>query len=547
MIKTVLVLPDGQELSSGRGEPAILSSTLTQCVNSETDIKLGSCCCDMVELTVLGDPDLKAGQEVTLLHERQDGTREQMGIFILEKPEYAGRGCMRLTAYDRVSLLDKDLTEWILGLDRWPYPLHDFAKMVCTACGLTYVNALLPNGSFPVQQFSAQGITGRQLISWIGEAAGRYAHATVDGALELTWYQTADFLVSPGGQGSAAYREQTLHLQNVFGICAQACLMLTGLEPTVEGDTLTLAFSPGCWYFQNGLNVQEEAIHPVQKVQIHTTDLDVGVIWPEEPAGDNTYRISGNPLLRAQSTQKLRSVLPDIYECLRQVSYTPCQVTVPDTAPIRAGQIIAVQDTEGRLFQVYVMSLRWAGGRMTLSCTGNLRRDSTTAVNNKVYTSLTGKVMELELDLEGLRAENRDGAGSLSRVELALDSVRAQVEKNTSQADTTQQRISALEQSSEELKLEFASIRKNGAGQVETSTGFTFNDQGLHIQKSGNAIANRMDHTGMYVTRSGTNILVANKDGVLATDLQAQNYLIIGDHARFQDYSQKRTACFYLG
>ena len=44
--------------------------------------------------------------------------------------------------------------------------------------------------------------------------------------------------------------------------------------------------------------------------------------------------------------------------------------------------------------------------------------------------------------------------------------------------------------------------------------------------------------------------LQANNEGVVATDVKVRNYLIIGKHARFENYSDgvdsQRTACFFV-
>lgn len=87
--------------------------------------------------------------------------------------------------------------------------------------------------------------------------------------------------------------------------------------------------------------------------------------------------------------------------------------------------------------------------------------------------------------------------------------------------------------------------------QVTTRTGYTFNADGLTIYKSGEEIKNLLDNTGMYVTRSGTEILTASNEGVSAINLTARQYLIVGANSRLEDYSNgtdsNRTACFYIG
>lgn len=87
--------------------------------------------------------------------------------------------------------------------------------------------------------------------------------------------------------------------------------------------------------------------------------------------------------------------------------------------------------------------------------------------------------------------------------------------------------------------------------QVTTRTGYTFNTDGLLIFRSGEEIKNLLDNTGMYITRSGTEILTANNEGVSAINLTARQYLIVGANSRLEDYSNgtdsNRTACFYIG
>ena len=94
-------------------------------------------------------------------------------------------------------------------------------------------------------------------------------------------------------------------------------------------------------------------------------------------------------------------------------------------------------------------------------------------------------------------------------------------------------------------------ISNISVNQVTTTTGYTFNANGLTIYRTGQEMKNLLDNTGMYVTRSDEEVLTANNEGVSAINLTARQYLIIGDNSRFENYSNgtdtKRTACFYIG
>ena len=93
-------------------------------------------------------------------------------------------------------------------------------------------------------------------------------------------------------------------------------------------------------------------------------------------------------------------------------------------------------------------------------------------------------------------------------------------------------------------------IIDNGVDKVTTKFGLTIDESAVHIQRSGSEMENRLDETGMYVLRGDTVMLQANKDGVIGTDMTVRNYLIIGSHARFEDYTDDDgaagTACFYI-
>ena len=110
--------------------------------------------------------------------------------------------------------------------------------------------------------------------------------------------------------------------------------------------------------------------------------------------------------------------------------------------------------------------------------------------------------------------------------------------------------VAELKQNSGEISIAVKKILDDGVGQVTTESGYTFNADGLHIQKSGEEMENTLDNTGMYVKRSDDVMLQANADGVIATDVSVRNYLIVGNHARFEDYSDgtdnARTACFWI-
>lgn len=333
MFTSVIVLPDGTQLKSGASETnAIQSVTLTECVNSGEELTLGSTCAAMLEAKVLtpsGGLDVAAGSEVTLYR-----GGEKIGLFTLEKPTRPTASTMKLTGYDRVAKLDKDLTGWVDALTGWPYTLQAFASMVCAACGLELVTEEFPNRNFVVNKFS-KSCTGRQLMQWIGEIAGRFCRANADGKIELAQYAPVNARI------------------------------------TATGDVYCL---------QNTLTYENYQVAQVEAVQIRLGDSGEGYLWPVKPEGINSYIITGNPLFTVVNDDI--SALDVIKEQI-PYGYTPCKVTIPANPSIRAGSIVTVTDKNGRSFSALVMEKTSTGQKDTLTCTGSQRRDSASAVNNQ--------------------------------------------------------------------------------------------------------------------------------------------------------------------
>lgn len=554
MFKTILVLSDGTQLVSGAGtKNAIKSMTLTQCVNEGQELTLGSACSNMVELTVItpdGGFSIAEGDEFTLYREDAAGVRHKVGLFISEKPVRSGSHSFKLTAYDRVSRLDQDLSAWLAGLTGWPYSLYDFAKMICRQCGLELQNDGLPNGPYKVQKFSAQGITGRTLMKWVGQIAGRFCRATPEGLIEFAWYTPAQAVI---GAGAPYVR---------YGENGNVEIYCPGAQTTGEGDVTFPGATASCdgegnveitlpdgypTYYQGSLRYSDYQVAPVEKVQIKGSAKDIGTVHPESLSENgNTYILSGNYLLTAADSHTLKAIAQSLYEQLSQVCYTPCTVKIPAGFQIQAGNTVQITDRNGVTITAYVMTKKQSGQADTLECTGSATRSSTSAVNNVSYQALSGKVLELTATVDGLQLENRDGAEKMAQLSLNVEGISSQIHRQQADMEGVHQQLTQIRQDEAAVELRVKNMEQQGTRKVTTETGFTFDEKGLTISRSGSGMENLLDETGMFVKRSGKVILQADQEGVTAVDVSVGNYLIVGDHARLEDYGNNRTACFWI-
>lgn len=140
----------------------------------------------------------------------------------------------------------------------------------------------------------------------------------------------------------------------------------------------------------------------------------------------------------------------------------------------------------------------------------------------------------------------------LSQIQIDTESIKSSVMEST-QEIIDQELIEIKKQVSQnmtkdEVEILIQESTTAGATSVETTTGYTFNQDGLNITKTGSPMNTTITEDGMTVYRDSDPVLIANNEGVKAEDLHATTYLIIGLNSRFEDYDDgKRTGCFWIG
>lgn len=146
------------------------------------------------------------------------------------------------------------------------------------------------------------------------------------------------------------------------------------------------------------------------------------------------------------------------------------------------------------------------------------------------------KLSQLVIDNEGITA-------SVSSIETtvndSISSLSGSIETLTKTVET--------KMTDEQVSFTIKKELDNGVSKVETSTGFTFDEQGLTISKSGREMTTQITEDGMTVYRDNDAVLTANNTGVNAENLHATTYLIIGGRSRFENYESNRTGCYWIG
>lgn len=412
-----ITLPDGTALDSS----VIRSVQLTEQVNDETDLCPGAACAACAEIELWAPRNgltIAQGTEITLVRiDAEGGAQTPVGVFLAEKPVKASANVIRVTAYDRMTLLDKDLSPWLREQQgAFPMTIKALVQAVCAQCGVEIVPGNLEaqvNTGYSVPAFYTDNMTGRQIIQWAAQAMCRFARMTPAGQLEFAWY--TDHARSGIGPGAGS---------------AWSALDLSGqLLATADGEVWTFA-QPQAGYFSGTLSYEDYTTAPIDKVQIKQSDDDVGVIYPPDETGTNALVIQGNLLLATQTADALRPVARAIFEQMQDVTYTPLQAALPLTADAPApGDILMVADAYGRRIQTRIMRRTISGQKITLESTGNARRDGTSAVNNQQWSNLQGKMLEIKADVDGLTVKASDLEGSYSQLQQTVDGFSLTVSK----------------------------------------------------------------------------------------------------------------------
>lgn len=397
MYQPILTLSSGTELKGGSPGSAVKSLTLHTAVNAGQEFTIGSAFSDYIEAEIWADPggslQITAGDALTYYRKDDAGNRTKVGVFYAEKPTRTKRNSYKVTAYDTMSKLDADFSGWLRANQaQFPKTIWQLVQLACQRAGVALASSSLPiNGSYSVQAFYADDLTCRQIISWAAEAAGCYAHMNADGKLQFLTYtdKRSTVKITPNGASNSTA------------------------------------------YYADSLSYEDYTVKAIEKVQIRQSDSDVGVIYPDSTTATNTYVVQGNLLLTTGTEANLKSVVQNLYNVLKNVTYTPCKVSVPSSSGLACGQIVHVKDARGREFDTYLMSATISSGKASFESVGSASRESSSAVNSQSYKNLTGKMLEIKTSVDGLEVKASDLTGKYTDLKATVDGLSSEVKKDT--------------------------------------------------------------------------------------------------------------------
>ena len=473
MAKYELRFPGGGAIT------AIGSLEITWLTNDSQDLSLGSACAAMLEATLYDPVVLEAGTELECW---EDGIL--LGRFLCQQPRRTGRDTQKLTAYDAMIRFDRDITGW-LPKQSFPTTSQALLESLCELCGVP----LSPDGALPpctVPLLHQPGLTGRQLLQYLGQLSGRFFTVSPGGLLEARWY-------------------------------TQEAVPLSG-------------------YRLGSLSHTDYTAAAIERVLIQTGENEVGAVWPDGSAESaNTYILRGNPLLPPDSDRQ--TVAKRLYEQLKDYRCTPFSCTLLPGSTVLPGDTVRFTDASGNTHTAPVMKLTLRNGQRSIQATASASLQNTEAFNRLQLQSLPGRVLTVERTAEGLKAENTGIKGSASALALTVEGISARVtgveEKAGDYALKTQ--LSVLEQKADGLSLSVTELRRHTDSKADKSQltelteHFRFDADGLTISNTATGMGIGISEQRVEFTGGSAPTTVITPNAMQTTSLHIDTRLDLGN------------------
>lgn len=496
------VLADGSVLYDN-----IVSVSWTEKVNSDSDnITPGAVCANAIDIEfwLPADGTLAIAQGQTLTYYKVDAdtsAETKIGIYTCEKPEKDGGNKYKVTAYDNITKLDIDVSDWLNAL-KFPMTIEAFADSLAAKCGLTFKNIPPINGDYPVQAFTANSSTGRDLMKMVAQATGCFIRADSNGELEYAWYVANSKLSIATNESEGLYFHKAAYDKGNKILRDRQVVRLRTADVVYQPKSTP--------YFSGQLTFSDFTVTAIDKVQVKQSDDDVGVIYPADAVGTNALVISANRLLVTDSDATLRPYVRNLYDRLNNMVYVPCSnIQTPETLDIRAGDIVTVTDGK-RKFVTWITSVKHSGNRCTFESVGSINRNTTTTVNSSSY-STARKMLEISTSIDGLNVKasqldtkidtETDELGN--KIETATRTMTEQYSELKQTYDGISTRVGKVEKKTDALGQEISSAESNMTEQY-TELKQTFDSFQLTVVTDGNVRSKfALDQTSVTI-QSGT-------------------------------------------
>lgn len=288
-------------------------------------------------------------------------------------------------------------------------------------------------------------------------------------------------------------------------------------------------------------------------------DIDTGV------SGTTQY-VKDNPIMFGLTDNEKINEMEETLDWFKDKRFNQFEMSWRGNFNIAIGDCLRMETKDGDFVTGYLLDdtvtydgtysqkTRWKYEEVGMDVTGN-----PTTIGDKLEQTFA-KVDKVNKQIDIVASDIQANTEAIGAIKVNTDNIALSVEsieKNLSESTETIngqieeiKKKTELAMTPEDVTISVKETLKTGVEEVTTETGFTFNNEGLTIDKSDSEMKTQITEDGMVVYKNDEAMLTANNTGVYAQNLHATTYLIVGQCSRFEDYEkdgEARTGCFWLG
>lgn len=395
-------------------------------INPDNDFMYGCVASGSIEFTI----DNSENKAENLINTRftwqckmnGDTTYKTMGLFTVANIK-KNKNKATLTAYDNVYALEASADSWLASLT-FPKTLKELTNSMTVKTSITI---RLPEDSFSSftvnQNFITNNVSYRQILGFIGQLTNRFFVATTTGAIE--------------GQRYTA-------------------------NATVIDNSKYIS-----------LTVDENAIDPIDRLQIQSTHDDIGYV---AGTGTNTYIITENPLVfSANKATATTTLATNLLNSLKTITYTPMKFNTFNDYGVDVGNILTINGKT-----CYVMKKTIKASGCEFECVGNKRRETQKTEQHSAITALNNKTNELVRTVDETKSTITSIQGSITNIEDEQGNITSQMATITTEQSEIKQTaqgltstVSSIQTSLQNLDGEVETLSSTVSTVQQTATGLT--------------------------------------------------------------------------
>lgn len=434
---------------------------------------------------------------------------------------------------------------------------------VCTNSGLELATTSFANSNFIVDsnQFE-EGTLNRQVIQAVAQISGTFAKIKSDNKL---------YLITPKRKGLLV---KDIHVITVAELNALPVEKLSACDNEFN------------------LNSYKELVikrntHPINLVSLGMSDIEgENIVLRDEDSifsdGENGLVINDNPFAYTQA--KREQLITALFDCVKGFEYTAYEISGQSKPYIETGDEIVAIDREDNLYNSFLLRFNFKSPKglesemsapsitkatvayQNVPSALEIAKKTEIRVNKQeqLITQLLSKtdgiteeLVEQKLTTDGITNTVSETTKRLNNDYLTAEQVNAEIDGTKEDIDVLKQKQASTELTAEGLQIQINTINNEGVDKVKTSMGYTFDDEGMKINKENADTGTIVDEAGFKVVdKTGykdTNLLYAGyvKEGnedypdyvgqtiVATSNLIVQNYLVLEKCSRFEYYENE--------